>query len=91
MESFLDLSTTGNCLFSGKQNGEALACLIKGEGKTLNICVREGQLVTSSFMFGLLLTGDFTDISITKTYYDGTHRSEVTRALKRYNEYKGKP
>ena len=90
MTALLDLSTTEKSLFSGKQNGEALACLVRGRGKTLQIHVREGQLVTSSFMFGLLLSGGFTDISITETYYDESHRSEATRALKRLAEYRRK-
>lgn len=85
MKAILDLTTTDNILFCGKGNGERFAKTVEGEGYLL-IQVHDDQLISSSFMFGLLLSNRFQGISITDNKFRDTHLSEIKRATERYSK-----
>ena len=85
MKAILDLSKSDKKLFSGKKNGASFLDQVQGDGFLL-IKVSPNQLVTSSFMFGLLCSNRFQDVSISEGPFSFSedHLSEVKRATERY-------
>lgn len=85
MKAILDLTEVQKTLFSGKQNGQHFLPRVSGSGY-LMIKIRAGQLVTSSFIFGLLLSHQFQGVFIEGGSFCETHNQEIKRAIERYSK-----
>ena len=90
MKAELDLSFLSQNLFTGPEGAEILLDRIKGDGYLL-IKVNDAQVVTSSFMFGLLKSHRFQGLAVSGTSHNDLHESEVIRALERYSRWDSRP
>lgn len=89
MKAILDLSKSEKKLFAGKNNGASFLDQVQGGGFLL-IEISPDQLVTSSFMFGLLCSHRFQDVSVSEGpfSFSEVQLSEVKRATERYAKIK---
>lgn len=85
MKVELDLSFLKENLFTGPMAAELLLDRVQGNGY-LFIKLRPGQVVTSSFMYGLLKSHRFQGIEVSDNSHNDLHRSEVKRATERYSK-----
>ncbi len=83
MRAELDISFLSQDLFTGTQRASSALSRIQGDGYLL-IKVRNGQVVTSSFMFGLLKSNRFQGIHVSDNEHKELHQSEVKSATERY-------
>lgn len=85
MDVVLDLTEIDRLIFAGPANASRFLQKLSGDGH-LSIKIKNNRVISSSFIYGLLLSDRFHSVVVIDGTLEEVYAQEVKRALNRYSK-----